>query len=59
MLVCYAQLLPADSAIEAQHRQQMTAAAEYQRRTFVVSTKDKDKEEAPKDELPTLTVSSC
>ncbi|KAF0296371.1 THO complex subunit 2 [Amphibalanus amphitrite] len=48
-------LLPADSAIEAQHRRLMAAAAEYQRRTFVVSTKDKDKEEAPRDETPTLS----
>ncbi|XP_043197007.1 THO complex subunit 2-like [Amphibalanus amphitrite] len=46
-------LLPADSAIEAQHRRLMAAAAEYQRRTFVVSTKDK--EEAPRDETPTLS----
>ncbi|XP_037078620.1 LOW QUALITY PROTEIN: THO complex subunit 2-like [Pollicipes pollicipes] len=46
-------LLPADSAVEAEHRRQMAAAAEYQRRTFVVSTKDK--EDSPRDaELPPL-----
>ena len=57
MCVCCVQLLPADSAIEAQHRHLMSAAAEYQRRTFIVSTKDKDKEETPRDEQPALTVS--
>lgn len=48
--VFWLQLSPDDSVISKHHERALSAAFEFQKRTFVVSTKDKDEKDIPEDE---------